>query len=112
LVIQEITSLKKSTVVDLKSFSQDESQWNPTLSTNVKPNQNIILKIAPSTPILHDKFDSCEASPLTPFSKIIKSFETVKDSLGKSVPISEGVSYSCFIFIVCVIILFYLGGRE
>ncbi len=81
VLLPEFIRTRVSIGVDLRSFGADADKWLPTMTTQCKCSQNIILKFTQAVPVLHDKAESCDTYSSPTFSKIVKQFEMVRESM-------------------------------
>jgi hypothetical protein len=75
---------KPTHAVELKSFPPAADLWSPTVTTDPKRHENIILKFTHPQPVLHTKLEHLEgaASTAVVFSKIFREFDALKESVG------------------------------
>ncbi len=72
---------RASISAELRSFPADANKWQPTVSTQTRCNENIILKFTQAVPVLHEKLEACDTYASPTFSKIVKQFEMVRESM-------------------------------
>jgi hypothetical protein len=77
----DFVNAKESTIAHLMTFSGDELSWQPILHRDIKTQDTILLKFSNAHGTWHDKLESVESLPITVFSKILKSFERVKEHM-------------------------------
>ena len=70
--------------VDLQSYGANEFLWSPTITSESKHHENIILKISHAVPLVHTKLELLEgvASTAVVFGKIMREFDALKESIG------------------------------
>ena len=70
--------------MELRSFPAEANLWAPTVTTEPKRHENIILKFSHATPLVHLRVEQLEgtASTTVVFSKIMKEFDMLKESVG------------------------------
>ena len=87
--------------------------YQPIVKTGFKKNQNIILKSALAVPVRHDLLEKCDASPISAFIKIEKTYEMVKSGLSGQQVITEGVWAIYYFFLyACVLYIFSVGWER
>jgi hypothetical protein len=75
---------KVSHEVQLKVFPPEANLWSPTVTTEPKRHENIILKFTHPSPVVHTKLELLEgaASSTVVFGKIFREFDALKESVG------------------------------
>jgi len=75
---------KNSVSVDLMKFEAGPELWKPTITTQPKQHENIILKIAHATAVMHEQLEGMGEASSMPiiFGKILKEFDALKESVG------------------------------
>jgi hypothetical protein len=72
---------RQSISVNLRTFEAETDKWQPTATTQQKCNQNIILKFTQALPTLCDKLEASDTYASPVFSKIIKPFDMVRETM-------------------------------
>jgi hypothetical protein len=83
-LVGEFYANKESPSIELKTFPPEANLWSPTITSETKRHENIILKFAHSTSVVHAKVELLDAAPSSAvvFNKIFKEFEALKESIG------------------------------
>lgn len=83
-LVPDFLKSKQTIKIELQTFPPNEAVWSPTITTESKRHENIILKFSNAMAVVHEKTEVLEgaASSSVVFGKIIKEFEALKESIG------------------------------
>ena len=83
-LVPDFLKSKQTIKIELQTFPPNEAVWSPTITTESKRHENIILKFSNAMAVVHEKIETLDgaASSSVVFGKIIKEFDALKESIG------------------------------
>lgn len=90
VLINDFLLLKESSLCQLLLFEGNSTQWKPILNLSIKQQGSIILKFSNASSLKYDKIETLELFQVTLYSKIIKTYDSVKNvSINNSMSLTE-----------------------